>query len=119
MDMLAPALVALSSRERIDWSAWHVFWVDERWVVPVFNAPKPPPVRETMTLPVINHARRVAVAAGTSKAGIVVRLLQSGDEDSGIPVQRVKPVDGEMRWFLDETAYPPPLSRNSRDCNDE
>ena len=114
MDMLAPALVALSSRERIDWLAWHVFWVDERWVVPFFNAPKPPPVR------VINHARRVAVAAaGTSKAGIKVRLLQSGDEDSGIPVQRVKPVDGEMRWFLDETAYPPPLSRNSRDCNDE
>jgi 6-phosphogluconolactonase len=211
MDMLAPALVDLSLRDRINWSAWHVFWTDERWVpagspdsnsgvarslllsrvaipeghihavdvsqspdetarayeakirrtlhaetnafprfdlvllglgedghtaslfpghpvlqegrrwvVPVFNAPKPPPVRVTLTLPVINHARRVAVgAAGAGKAGILGRVLQPGDEDSEIPVQRVNPIDVEMRWFVDAQAYPSPLSRNSKDCNDE
>jgi 6-phosphogluconolactonase len=91
-----------------------------RWVVPVFDAPKPPPVRVTMTLPVINHARRVAfVAAGYGKAGIVGRVLQPIDEDSEIPAQRVNPVHGERRWFLDEQACSSLLSRNSEGCDDE
>ncbi len=210
MDMLAPVLAAPSLRERIDWSTWNVFWVDERWVahsspdsnfglarrrllgrvdipedqihavdhakvpdetardyeakirktlpveagafprfdlillglgedghtaslfpghpalaedrrwvVPVFNAPKPPPVRLTMTLPVINAARRIVfVAAGSGKAGILGRLHQTGDEDSELPVQRVSPIDGEMRWFVDEQACPSKPSRNSKNCND-
>lgn len=196
MDMLAPALAAPCLRERIDWSTWHVFWVDERWVplsspdsnfgvarkllfshvmisgerlhtvdnsqspddtaqayeseikrtlsveagalprfdmvllglgedghtaslfpghptlresrrwvVPVFNAPKPPPVRLTMTLPVINAARRVVfVAAGSGKAGVVAEVLHPAARRPNLPARMVKPTDGELHWFVDQDA---------------
>jgi len=196
MDLLAPALVAPSLRERIDWSTWHVFWVDERWVppsspdsnfglarrlllsrvripeeqihavddsnspdetarayeakirrtlpvetdalprfdmillglgedghtaslfpghpalresrrwvVPVFNAPKSPPVRVTMTLPVINAARHVVfVAAGSGKAGIVAEVLHPAAGRPNLPTRMVKPTDGELHWFVDQDA---------------
>lgn len=196
MDMLAPALAAQSLRERIDWSTWHVFWIDERWVplsspdsnfglarrllfgrvgipekhihaaddskspdetafayearirrtlsvetgefprfdmillglgedghtaslfpghpalwesrrwvVPVFNAPKPPPVRLTMTLPVINAARQVVfVAAGSGKAGVVADVLNPSPGGQSLPARMVKPVNGECHWFVDKDA---------------
>jgi 6-phosphogluconolactonase len=196
MDMLAPALVAPSLRNRIDWSTWHVFWVDERWVphsspdsnfglsrrllfsrvripeqhihavddskspdetarayeakikrtlpvetgafprfdmvllglgedghtaslfpgypalqesrrwvVPVFNAPKPPPVRLTMTLPVINTTRQVIfVAAGSGKAGVVADVLHPAAGRPDLPARMVKPTDGELHWFVDQDA---------------
>lgn len=196
MDMLAPALFAQSLRERIDWSTWHVFWIDERWVphsspdsnfglarrllfsrvgipeqrihavdvskspdetacayearirrtlsvetgalprfdmvllglgedghtaslfpghpalresrrwvVPVFNAPKPPPVRVTMTLPVINAARQVAfVVAGSDKAGVVAEVLHPAAGRLDLPARMVKPTDGELHWFVDQNA---------------
>ena len=196
MDMLAPALVAHSLRERIDWSTWQVFWVDERWVpldspdsnsglarrlllsrvdipeehihpmndaktpdeaartyeakirsildveaeafprfdsvllglgedghtaslfpghpallesrrwvMPVYDAPKPPPVRITLTLPVINYARRVViVAAGTSKAGIVAEILRTAARRPDLPARMVNPTDGERYCFFDKDA---------------
>src|SRR6202020_1947268 len=56
---------------------------DERPVVAVRGAPKPPPTRITMTLPAIRRAREVWIlAAGEEKAG-AVRLALS---DAG-PVQ--------------------------------
>jgi 6-phosphogluconolactonase len=56
---------------------------DERPVVAVHGAPKPPPTRLTLTLPAIRTAREVWImAAGESKAG-AVRLALS---DAG-PVQ--------------------------------
>ncbi len=207
MDLLAPALAAPSLRDRIDWSTWQVFWVDERWVppsspdsnfglarrllfsrvgipeahihavddskspdetarayeaqirrtlpveagalprfdmvllglgedghtaslfpghpalqenrrwvVPVFNAPKPPPVRVTMTLPVINAARQVLiVVAGSRKAGVVGRVLHPGNEDLKMPVQRLNPVNGALSWFLDQRSYTSPFYRKSED----
>lgn len=196
MNLLAPALVASSLRERFDWSAWHVFWVDERWaptsspdsnfglahgllfsrvsvpeanihavddskspeetargyedrirkslfvkadtlprfdlvllglgedghtaslfpghsallenrrwVVPVFDAPKPPPIRVTMTLPVINAARRVVfVAAGPHKAGIVAEVLHPSAGLRSLPARMVKPTNGELLLFVDQDA---------------
>jgi 6-phosphogluconolactonase len=56
---------------------------DDRPVVAVHGAPKPPPTRITLTLPAIHTAREVwIIAAGESKAG-AVRLALS---DAG-PVQ--------------------------------
>ncbi len=196
MEMLAPALSKPPLRDRIDWSAWHVFWADERWVphsspdsnsdvarkrlfshvaipeerlhcvddsqspddtaqayesemrnvfqvetgafprfdlvllglgedghtaslfpgfpalkearrwvVPVFNAPKPPPVRVTLTLPVINYARSVVfVAAGAGKANILTKVLDPKRAQSKLPAKRVKPSDGELHWFVDQAA---------------
>ncbi|MFO7962974.1 MAG: 6-phosphogluconolactonase [Desulfobacterales bacterium] len=76
-----------------------------RWVVPILNAPKPPPVRITMTLPVINHARNVVfVAAGSTKGTIISDVLHSKDEQPKLPVQMVKPSNGELHWFIDRPA---------------
>ncbi|MGM0737754.1 MAG: 6-phosphogluconolactonase [Bacteroidota bacterium] len=76
-----------------------------RWAVPILNAPKPPPVRITMTLPVINHACNVIfVAAGPAKANIVSEVLSSKEEQPKLPVQMVKPSNGQLHWFIDRAA---------------
>lgn len=76
-----------------------------RWVVPVWDAPKPPPIRITMTLPVINNARHVVImAVGPSKANIVSKVFNPSAKQPELPVQRVNPSDGELHWFLDRAA---------------
>ena len=32
MDIISPCLGSHPLRDTLDWSGWHVFWVDERWV---------------------------------------------------------------------------------------
>ena len=75
------------------------------WVVSVMDAPKPPPIRITMTLPVINNARHVLfVAAGNTKARIVSKVFNPDGEESALPAHLVAPSNGELRWFLDGAA---------------
>ncbi|MBI1878505.1 MAG: 6-phosphogluconolactonase [Chloroflexi bacterium] len=74
----------------------------ERWVAPIFDSPKPPPQRITLTLPVLNNARQVAfITAGAGKAGILPRVFAAG---STLPAHLVQPNDGELHWFVDEAA---------------
>lgn len=85
-----------------------------RWVVPVWDAPKPPPIRITMTLPVINNARNVViVAAGPSKANILSKVFNPCVKQAELPVQLVNPSAGELQWFIDRAAsqgaYDPPV----------
>lgn len=76
-----------------------------RWVVPVLHAPKPPPERVTLTLPVINHARQVAfVVAGADKAAVLARVRAPDPLQVPVPAQRVDPGAGKLRWFVDQTA---------------
>ena len=73
-----------------------------RWVAPVYDAPKPPPERVTLTLPVINNARHVVfVALGESKAPAVVAAVSPSQNDSLSPARQVYPTEGDVRWFLD------------------
>ncbi len=75
------------------------------WVVPVFNAPKPPPTRITLTLPLINNARHLFfIAAGSGKAEIVARLLNPTSQRPDLPAQQVMPSCGSLRWLLDHGA---------------
>ncbi len=81
--------------------------IDEtrRWVVPVFDSPKPPPIRISMTLPLINNARQVIfVAAGAGKAKIVSKVLDNRLQRPELPARRVTPSNGELRWFIDRAA---------------
>jgi 6-phosphogluconolactonase len=74
----------------------------ERWVAPIFDSPKPPPQRITLTLPVLNNARRVAfITAGASKADILPQVLEAG---SALPAHLVQPASGKLDWFMDEAA---------------
>ncbi len=73
-----------------------------RNVAPIFNSPKPPPERITLTLPVLNAARHVAfVAAGAGKADVLPQVLAPG---SALPAGLVQPASGQLTWFVDEAA---------------
>ena len=86
---------------------------DDRPVVAVRGAPKPPPTRLTMTLPAIQRAREVWVlAAGPEKAG-AVRLALSDAGPVQVPAAGAR---GQLRtlFLLDRAAagqLPPQLSR--------
>jgi 6-phosphogluconolactonase len=72
------------------------------WVAPVHDAPKAPPERITLTLPVINNARHVVfVALGESKAPAVAAAIGPSQGASLSPASQVKPTHGDVRWFLD------------------
>ena len=74
----------------------------ERLVVRVDGAPKPPPSRVTMTLPLLNAARAVAfVVSGAGKSAALARVLAG---DASLPAARVEPLDGERLFLLDRAA---------------
>ena len=76
-----------------------------RWVAPIFDSPKPPPGRITLTLPVINAARHIVfVTAGAGKAAALAAVLGAHPQTPALPARRVAPVDGTVRWFVDAAA---------------
>jgi 6-phosphogluconolactonase len=59
--------------------------------------------RITMTLPVINNARKIIfLVTGKNKAMIVRDSLIQGKRK--LPVQKIKPVEGKVVWLLDKFA---------------
>jgi 6-phosphogluconolactonase len=81
----------------------HPALYDERPVVAVRGAPKPPPIRLTLTFPAINAAREVwVVAAGEEKAS-AVRMALGGAGPVQVPGAGVR---GRVRtrWLLDRAA---------------
>jgi 6-phosphogluconolactonase len=75
----------------------------EALVASVPNAPKPPPERLTLTLPVINAARWVLfMVQGASKREALARVLQ---RDPALPASLVKPVDGKLHFIVDKAAF--------------
>jgi 6-phosphogluconolactonase len=76
---------------------------DDRPVVPVRGAPKPPPSRLSMSLGVINNAREAwIIAAGEEKAG-AARLALSGAGSTAVPAAGVRGRTA-TRWLLDRAA---------------
>ncbi len=71
-------------------------------VAAVHDAPKPPPDRLTLTLPVINAARAVLfMVQGASKREALARVRR---RDPAVPATHVRPVDGELRFIVDRAA---------------
>jgi 6-phosphogluconolactonase len=72
----------------------------QRLVMPVVGA-KPPAERMTITPPVIEAARRVAViATGGDKAAMVARAIEGPLAPKDVPVQLAR----RGTWFLDQAA---------------
>ena len=68
----------------------------------VDNAPKPPPKRLTLTLPVLNAARAVLfMVQGAGKRDALTRVLR---RDPTLPASHVQPVDGELQFIVDQAA---------------
>ncbi len=75
----------------------------QKWVAPVFDAPKPPPERITLTLPIINHSREIIfVATGAEKSFALRKVFQ--DHNQSLPAALVNPMLGHLTWFVDEEA---------------
>ncbi|MGH7334722.1 MAG: 6-phosphogluconolactonase [Candidatus Rokuibacteriota bacterium] len=73
-----------------------------RWVVSVHAGAAAIPARLTMTLPVLNAARRVMfLAAGSEKAKVIRAVLQDG---ARVPARMVYPAEGTLDWLLDRPA---------------
>jgi len=71
-------------------------------VAQVHHAPKPPPERLTLTLPVINAARAVLfMVQGASKRDALARVLR---RDPALPASQVAPTDGELQFLVDRAA---------------
>ncbi len=76
--------------------------VSDRLMVPVHRPDLPQPWRVSMTLTVLNAARRVIVlVADGAKAPMVARALAG---DASVPAGRVQPTDGELIWMVTEAA---------------
>jgi 6-phosphogluconolactonase len=61
--------------------------------------------RLTLTLPVLNNAANVAfLVAGSGKRAILKRVLEEQPGVPALPAQRVRPSNGRLLWFVDESA---------------
>jgi 6-phosphogluconolactonase len=82
----------------------------ERPVVAIYDSPKPPPRRLTLTLPVLTRARLVVIAAfGAAKAEVMRECL--GDPDSALPVSLVFRNAARVVVMLDGQAAARPPAR--------
>jgi 6-phosphogluconolactonase len=78
---------------------------EQKWVVPVKNAPKPPPERISITLPLVNNAEQVMfLISGQGKSEVVKSALNQ--PIGKYPCQYVWPMSGTVIWWLDRNAYP-------------
>jgi 6-phosphogluconolactonase len=69
---------------------------------------KPPVPRLTLTLPVLNAAKRVFfLVSGAEKASVLHAILGGFPEAAGYPAAHVQPVQGELHWYVDEAALEP------------
>ena len=58
--------------------------------------------RVTLTLPILNRARRILfLVTGEEKAEILRRVLE---EETDLPAARIDPGEGEVLWLVDEPA---------------
>jgi 6-phosphogluconolactonase len=76
-----------------------------RLVVPVTDAPKPPPHRLTLTVPVLNAARLVLfMATGADKAPALHEVLKGTAAPDHYPAKHVRPGPERLAWLVDEAA---------------
>jgi len=72
--------------------------------VAVFDSPKPPPVRVTLTLPALNNSETVLfIVSGADKADAVARALAPNGTVDETPARGVTGLT-ETVWLLDEPA---------------
>ncbi|MCX8527120.1 MAG: 6-phosphogluconolactonase [Candidatus Nanopelagicales bacterium] len=77
---------------------------DARLACAVTGAPKPPPVRGTVTMPVIRHAREVWILASGQEKAVAVRLaLLAGAGESQIPAAAARGRERTL-FLLDHAA---------------
>ncbi|XP_058724605.1 probable 6-phosphogluconolactonase 4, chloroplastic [Vicia villosa] len=78
---------------------------DQKWVSFLNDSPKQPLERITFTFPVINASSNVAmVVTGAGKSTAVYTALEDDAKTVKLPVEKVSPYEGELKWYLDKGA---------------
>lgn len=78
---------------------------DEVLVTPVDGAPRPPPLRLSLTPAALNRSRHVFfLVAGADKADAVEAVVHGSYQPHDLPAQFVRPAAGQVVWFLDAAA---------------
>lgn len=76
----------------------------ERWVVPV-TAPAEPPLRLTMTWPVLWRAAHTHVlVSGAGAAGALAHALADPGDARRYPAAAIREAEGEVVWWVDQAA---------------
>lgn len=77
----------------------------EAWVLPIFDSPKPPPKRITLSLPVATHGIKIGfVATGAGKQEILRKIFDSA-EGRELPCGLINEIAAErVTWFTDSAA---------------
>lgn len=66
-----------------------------------------PPERVTMTYRLLNASRLIAVmVTGARKRAVIARVEAGTDDPADLPILGIRPVGGELRWYLDYDACP-------------
>lgn len=78
-----------------------------------------PPDRVTLSLPMINASRFIAVmVTGEGKRNAMERVIRSSADDAAaaaaIPILGVRPMAGDLRWYVDHAACPSPLAQGQQ-----
>ena len=77
----------------------------DRWVVAVRSSPKPPLVRLTLTLPLMNRAAHIHfLVSGSDKSEALRSTVEGPYEPSRFPAQGVRPINGSVTWWVDQQA---------------
>ena len=75
-----------------------------RWVAPNY-VEKLNAYRLTLTFPVLNAAAEIIfLVAGADKAEALRQVLDASSAAEKFPAQRVRPAEGQVRWYVDEAA---------------
>ena len=81
-----------------------IVWIDEELVKEVYLEDKQA-YRISMTAPLINKAKNVAfLAFGNNKADAIKAIFEAEKDISKYPAQLIKPKNGQLQWFVDESA---------------
>jgi 6-phosphogluconolactonase len=82
--------------------------VTDRWITVNQGPNVTPPDRVTMTYPLLNAARQLAVlCVGSKKAEALRRVseqMKSGPDPVNVPITGIQPTDGGLTWYLDSEA---------------
>jgi len=82
----------------------HTMHEEEQWATSLFLKQQDM-FRITLTPPVVNRAARIAfLASGAGKAVALQQVIDGDFKPDLYPSQMIKPVDGELHWFVDKAA---------------
>ncbi|MFC5283157.1 6-phosphogluconolactonase [Pedobacter alpinus] len=81
-----------------------LIWIDEELVKEVYLEDKKV-YRISFTAPLINQAKEIAfLTFGANKADAIKAVLEGEKDVEQYPAQLIKPVNGNLSWFVDEAA---------------